>query len=254
MSLRQIKVANTSHSIPISYSWHMWNDEKYHGKCFNYQISTIVQAALNMTLEIVLVCLPMPTLYKLQINWKQKLQLLVMFSLGLILAIICVLRLHALLQDYDPTNITWVGWTLGLWDAAEVFVSIICVCLPAAKVFFEQLFKKYLPVDREEVRRKDEAAWRHRHRHRRRRGPERHSDDSRLRIMKRTSLTISWAEDTAGADSVARLPEWATGWSRDDTQFSGTTTQITAGSFSRSAGDCEMGPWPAKKSRVWWGS
>lgn len=204
-----------------------------------------------MTLEFVLVCLPMPILYKLQINWKQKLQLLVMFSLGLIVAVVCVLRLHALLQDYDPINITWVGWTLGLWDAAEVFVSIICVCLPAAKVFFEQLLKKYVFVDGEDIRRRDDAAWKRRHR--RHNGPERHSDDSRLRIMKRTSLTISWAEDTADANSAARLPEWATGWSRDDTQLSRTTTQITAGSQSRSAGDCEMGPWPANKTRVWWG-
>jgi hypothetical protein len=227
----------------------------------NIQAATIAQACINMVIEAILVALPMPTLYKLKTTVQKKLQILVLFSLGLIVVIICILRIAALIQDYGIANITWHAWEQGLWDAAEVYVSIICVCLPAGKVAWERIGKWWAGVRKSRAGADLEGAtavgagvdrgveeksglgfkmmWEVLTGKGGRKRRERLPSMSRNTITKRTSTTISWShfgESTAVGESLGATsgegggakPEWAAGWESGEVARS-YETRITGG-------------------------
>lgn len=211
---------------PISYAWHLWDGQSV-GRCINIQAATLAQATLNMVLEIALVALPMPTVYQLQMPVKKKLQVLVLFSLGLIVVVICILRLVTLIREYDVPNITWHAWEQGIWDAAEVYVSIICVCLPSAKVVSDRLAKRCRP-DRKAGRERGSSG-----------GPS----VSVNTITKRTSVTLSWSRRGPGtAARVAPLPEWATGWEGGEDVERTFSAEVTAGTHTTRGGRTLLGP------------
>lgn len=65
---------------PISLSWTF--DPAVTGECINVRALYIFFAALNITSDVMLFCLPLPVIYKVQIHWTQKLSLLFVFFLG----------------------------------------------------------------------------------------------------------------------------------------------------------------------------
>ena len=125
---------------PINYAWHRWDDQK-EGQCINVYAGIAAHAALNMILDLIILILPLPILFRLHTTyfWRQKFHILVMFSFGLIVTIISLLRLVALFPLRNATNITWDYWGSIMWSVVETEVGIICACLPAAKVVFARL-------------------------------------------------------------------------------------------------------------------
>lgn len=59
---------------PINYAWLRWNGENT-GKCLDLAPLVLTHAGLTMFLDLAILILPMPTLYKLHVNWKKKLQI-----------------------------------------------------------------------------------------------------------------------------------------------------------------------------------
>lgn len=66
---------------PISYAWNQWDDE-HEGTCNNINAQGWTSAGLNVILDIIVIILPMPQLWKLQLNMRKKFLLLLMFSVG----------------------------------------------------------------------------------------------------------------------------------------------------------------------------
>lgn len=135
---------NIFQCTPVSLAWTGW-DEKHEGHCVDLRTMGCAQAAINMLFDLFILAMPMPTLYRLNTTLKKKIQVLAMFSLGLFVVVICILRLAYLIIDINVINVTWITWSLGLWDAAEAYVSIICGCLPSAKTAGERAFARCFP-------------------------------------------------------------------------------------------------------------
>jgi len=74
-------VATILQCMPISYSWNSWDGEHV-GTCNNIHLQGWLSAGFNMALDIVVILLPMPNLYKLNMSWKRKAMVMLMFSLG----------------------------------------------------------------------------------------------------------------------------------------------------------------------------
>lgn len=55
------------------------------GECRTYFAYQIVQAAFNISSDIAIFCVIMPTLWRLKIAWQDKIPLLITFSMGLYL-------------------------------------------------------------------------------------------------------------------------------------------------------------------------
>lgn len=65
---------------PISY---FWNTDQP-GRCMDEYLFFKVNGALNLVLDIVVLLLPLPMLWRLQMHSKKKIALSLIFSLGLL--------------------------------------------------------------------------------------------------------------------------------------------------------------------------
>lgn len=68
---------------PINHAW-LQLEEWHHGQCNNIHLQGWMSATFNIILDIIILILPLYELYKLHVNLKKKLMLMVMFSLGIL--------------------------------------------------------------------------------------------------------------------------------------------------------------------------
>lgn len=90
---------------PVAGAWKKW-DGTYAAKCNNINLQSWMSAAINIILDIAIIALPMPELYKLSMGTRQKIHVVMMFSVGLVVTVISCLRLATLLKFGGTTNMT----------------------------------------------------------------------------------------------------------------------------------------------------
>ncbi|EOD52742.1 cfem domain-containing protein [Neofusicoccum parvum] len=117
---------------PIKYAWLQWDDE-HEGTCNNINAQGWSSAALNVILDMIVIILPLPQLWQLQLNKRKKFLLLLMFSVGFFVTIVSILRLQVLIEFGSTHNLTWDYTAVGYWSTIEIHVGIICACMPAMR-------------------------------------------------------------------------------------------------------------------------
>ncbi|KAL2672409.1 hypothetical protein Neosp_013118 [[Neocosmospora] mangrovei] len=80
-------IANTCTMIfqctPISFFWYGWAGEVT-GKCIDINLFSWIRAAIEIAIDVAILSLPLPSVVKLQMSWKKKAQVLLMFALGFV--------------------------------------------------------------------------------------------------------------------------------------------------------------------------
>jgi hypothetical protein len=139
--------ALTFQCTPVSYAWLRWDGE-HEGTCINVYVGGFAHAALNMVFDIAILIMPLPLIYRLQrhYSWRQKSHIFVMFSFGLIVTIVCILRLNTLITFGNSLNPTYDYTAAAIWSVVEAHVAIICACLPAAKKFLVKFVPSWIGV------------------------------------------------------------------------------------------------------------
>lgn len=89
-------------------------------KCSDrYLISTLLAILItNVVLDAIILCLPLPLIWRLQTNLRRKLQLTLVFSLGSFIFAISILRVVAV-NKLDPLDDNWDSTDVELWSIAE---------------------------------------------------------------------------------------------------------------------------------------
>lgn len=68
---------------PISFFWEGWS-QKSRGTCFNINTFSWARAAIEITIDLAIMILPLPMLAKLQMSLRKKIQVMAMFSIGFV--------------------------------------------------------------------------------------------------------------------------------------------------------------------------
>lgn len=149
---------------PVSYIWENWDGE-HTGKCINFHIFAWAHAGINIVLDIIIMAVPLPELWRLSLSLKKKIYIMMMFSIGLLYVllsflllglpplrmttnrtisttIISIIRLQSLVQFASSTNPTYDNVPTAYWSVLEAFVGIFCVCMPALRRFLAALFPR----------------------------------------------------------------------------------------------------------------
>ncbi|KAM3067564.1 hypothetical protein ACMFMF_009563 [Clarireedia jacksonii] len=126
---------------PIPYFWTKW-DGVVLGKCNDVNLQTYIAAGFNIVQDFTILLLPLPELWKLQVSVKKKVQLFFMFSVGLFVSIISIIRLKYLVTFNNTTNPTKDYTPIVVWSVVETQAGIICACLPSIR----HLMKHVLPA------------------------------------------------------------------------------------------------------------
>ncbi|KAI1300896.1 50S ribosomal protein L36e [Xylaria venustula] len=118
--------------MPISYIWTGWTGETQ-GHCLNFNAFTWSHAVTSIVQDLWIIALPIPALLKLQLSTRKKVHLILMFSVGLAITVVSVVRLTTLVQFATTTNPTYDSVSTAYWSCLEAYVSIICCCLPSVR-------------------------------------------------------------------------------------------------------------------------
>lgn len=63
---------------PLAYSWNRFKDDSG-GKCMDITIAGILHGAFNMAMDLLILLLPMPSVYRLRVSNKKKVQVAIIF-------------------------------------------------------------------------------------------------------------------------------------------------------------------------------
>ncbi|KAH6664782.1 hypothetical protein F5X68DRAFT_225559 [Plectosphaerella plurivora] len=88
----------------------------------------------NIITDALVVMLPIPYVWKLQLPGPQKFAVIFIFALGAFVTIISAVRLVFILRvDLASPDITWNFCDAIIWTNAEGNLAIVCCCLPSLK-------------------------------------------------------------------------------------------------------------------------
>ncbi|KXG46038.1 uncharacterized protein PGRI_048940 [Penicillium griseofulvum] len=125
--------------IPIS---HFWNPsaEVRKGHCLPDGPVWFTNAGIQTFTDLVIVALPLPLLWKLQLPKKQKWGMLVVFSLGIFIVATSAGRLYELNIMVNGGDFTEANAQAAMWSSLEANISIICICLPPLHPLLSRAF------------------------------------------------------------------------------------------------------------------
>ncbi|KAB5522976.1 CFEM domain-containing protein [Coniochaeta sp. 2T2.1] len=132
---------------PIAGAWLSW-DGTFHAKCISINILGWTAAAINIVLDLAVIILPLPELFRLSMSLRKKVQIIMMFAVGFFVTFVSIIRLRSLVEFGNTQNVTQDYVEVGYWSTIEVPVGIICACMPAVRSLFSLVFPKVFSTSR----------------------------------------------------------------------------------------------------------
>ncbi|MCJ1416676.1 hypothetical protein MMC32_003014 [Xylographa parallela] len=116
--------------IPIHSLWDFGP-----GHCINLQAFFLGSGVPNVILNTVILVLPLPMIWTLQIERSQKIALSSVFLLGGFIVIVSIVRV-VILNSLEQVDITWEFVNAGLWTSVEPAIGVCSACLPIMRSLF----------------------------------------------------------------------------------------------------------------------
>ncbi|PHH66771.1 hypothetical protein CDD81_5903 [Ophiocordyceps australis] len=115
-------------------------DPTIHGTCGNQRSSFIAIGCFNAITDVAILCLPIPTIWKLKARARTKLALTAVFAAGLLTTVVSICRIVAMDSlDFQGNFTSTTVWP-DLLSCLEVHVSIIAISLPTLRPAFKIFF------------------------------------------------------------------------------------------------------------------
>ncbi|KAM0795174.1 hypothetical protein BDR22DRAFT_894424 [Usnea florida] len=144
------RCANTSFAISLwctgafvlSYSigQAVLTDPTVNAKCINFHDVLIIFSSLNIGTDILILCLPVPQLWRLNMPRRRKYELMGIFLLGGFFCVASVIRVPyiARMSLLDPS---WSDVYGAIWSIVELNLGILSACLPTLRPLFLHVFR-----------------------------------------------------------------------------------------------------------------
>ncbi|KAK3896661.1 hypothetical protein C8A05DRAFT_20412 [Staphylotrichum tortipilum] len=131
-------ISNFIQCTPLQALW----DHEVKGTCMGIAV-TLGNSIMHIITDFIVFTLPIPTLAKLKIHRKQKIGLMVVFSIGFFVCLISIIRMVSI-SRLDFTDVPYQFSVVAYWGAVEVNLAIICACLTTLKPLVARFFPKLL--------------------------------------------------------------------------------------------------------------
>ncbi|KAI4861832.1 hypothetical protein F4820DRAFT_460636 [Hypoxylon rubiginosum] len=130
--------------VPVQLSWTPPN-ARDGGHCIDLPRFMFVTSTLNTAVDLLIFAVPVPLVRRLQIARRQRVALLIVFTIGAVVCVASVLRLVSIYQLLRvPTDPSSGGVALGLWSGVELTLAVICACLPTLRPVVARVFPRLL--------------------------------------------------------------------------------------------------------------
>ncbi|OJI89172.1 hypothetical protein ASPTUDRAFT_195815 [Aspergillus tubingensis CBS 134.48] len=113
---------------PVAKQW----DASLPGTCIDTVASYYALAGTSLGFDIVIIALPLPVLWSLQLRQAQKIALMALFALGFFITIIQIIRIFTIkhLKTYTDSQ------PIVLWSQVEISLGVIIACVPTYGPYF----------------------------------------------------------------------------------------------------------------------
>ncbi|KAL4863805.1 hypothetical protein BDV12DRAFT_206177 [Aspergillus spectabilis] len=106
-----------------------WDKTIPGGKCGDQVTSFTVTGVINLLTDVIVLVIPMPSLYKLQMATYKKVTLIAVFGLGVVTCIISALRI-SVLSTMDFADITYTIPKANIFSGVEPCLAVILASVP----------------------------------------------------------------------------------------------------------------------------
>ena len=126
---------------PVRKAW----APNLHGHCIQTVDVAVFTAVMNVMTDLTIFLLPLPLLWRLRLERRTKIALMVVFLTGAAVVVVSIFRLVATVKYAGEQDVTWY-WVR--WDVASLFegnVAILCGCMPAIKPLIQRCLPHIIP-------------------------------------------------------------------------------------------------------------
>ncbi|MCJ1358338.1 MAG: hypothetical protein MMC33_008337 [Icmadophila ericetorum] len=109
-----------------------WDKSIRGGYCVNENDLSYGTTAANVVMDLIVLLLPIPSLWALHMPAGRRISLVFLFLLGGFVCIASIVRIP-LLTDLNPLDVTWTVLAAGTWLQVETNLGIVCACLPTMR-------------------------------------------------------------------------------------------------------------------------
>jgi hypothetical protein len=127
--------------LPVPGFW----DYSIEAKCIDSIKFFYAQASINAVTDVIILLLPLPVLWRLLIDRKQKLLLSLLFMLGGATCVVSIIRVVLYLQ-YNPWDINWSYIPPSIATDVEICLAVICANLPTYRPIAHAIFDGGKPL------------------------------------------------------------------------------------------------------------
>ncbi|KAH7173278.1 uncharacterized protein B0J16DRAFT_405667 [Fusarium flagelliforme] len=103
------------------------------GWCLDTLPVWYISSAMSIATDVLIFCIPLPSVLKLQLPVKQKIMVILIFCLGFFVCIISVYRMCTLREAVYSDDPSWDGAGAAIWSVIELNCAIICASLPTLR-------------------------------------------------------------------------------------------------------------------------
>ncbi|KAF4125908.1 integral membrane protein [Geosmithia morbida] len=128
---------------PLKASW----DPRVEATCIDTNTFFIVNQVFNVVMDFVMLALPLPIIWSLNRNWREKLALSGIFLLGGFVCFASIFRIVVLFY-IDPADTTYTIFQATLWTHIEPAVGMTCACLPSLRGLIPRFYGRRSRSDR----------------------------------------------------------------------------------------------------------
>ncbi|KAM0322082.1 hypothetical protein ACHAQA_009711 [Verticillium albo-atrum] len=109
------------------------------GTCLDTLPIWYFSSGMSMATDIVIFCIPVPSVLKLQLPLKQRIMVLGIFGLGFFVCIVSIYRMFTLKACVISQDPSWDNVGVAIWSCLELNVSIIASTLPTLRPLLARL-------------------------------------------------------------------------------------------------------------------
>ncbi|OCL14689.1 hypothetical protein AOQ84DRAFT_280489, partial [Glonium stellatum] len=117
-----------------------WDQTIKGGHCGNQILSYILTGAFNICTDVIVLCLPLPVIWNLQMRIWNKIGLIGIFAVGFFVCVVSIIRLITLVH-LSYTDITYSVPEALIWSMLEPAIGITLACLPVIRPLLGSSFR-----------------------------------------------------------------------------------------------------------------
>ncbi|KAI1177355.1 hypothetical protein F4777DRAFT_542691 [Nemania sp. FL0916] len=129
--------------IPLAATW----DPTIEATCINLGLSSLITYIANITIEIVILTMPIPAVLKLKVSRRRKWMLILTFATGGSACIVSLVQLKYILRFGSNSDPTWENSPAIIVGLVEITIGILAVSISTYRPLYQHFSRSGAPLN-----------------------------------------------------------------------------------------------------------